>query len=274
MKKNLKKAVILLSLFYFFIALLLFIFQKKLEYHPSGQIANPSSYSLAEFQEVYLVAKDGLRILSWYKAPKKTTSSSKKIIVYFHGNSGNLSQRSDKFKTFSDAGFGVMAISYRGFAGSEGDMSEGGIINDAKSAMEFLLANNYQEKNIILFGESLGTGVAVQMAALFNVYAVVLESPFSSITSVAQKKYWFAPISLILKDKFDSEKYADKILSPVLIFHGTDDLVVPYDEAEKLYRKIKSPKKFITIKGGGHLKFGNEFLLKEIVKFFQEISGR
>jgi fermentation-respiration switch protein FrsA (DUF1100 family) len=101
-------------------------------------------------------------------------------------------------------------------------------------------------------------------------YAVILESPFSSVVSVAQKRYWFAPVNLLLKDKFESIKFVPKIIAPVLVFHGTVDTVVPYSEGKKLFDRIGSSKKLITVEGVGHLDFTNQFLLEEMKKFLQE----
>lgn len=212
-----------------------------------------------------LTDADGLKFLTWYHAPKK----GEKIILYFHGNAGNIGDRTSKFLSLVDSGFGVFAISYRGYLGSEGKPSEDGLIKDAEAALEYLREQGYQNSDIVLFGESLGSAVAVQLASKSQFDALILESPFSSITSVAKSKYWFAPVSLMIKDRFDSMKFAPKITSPVLIFHGTADQVVNFSEGKKLFAAINSRKKFIEVQGAGHLDFPEEFLVLEIKKFLQ-----
>jgi len=265
MQHKTRKSLLTFLLIYLSIVGFLFFFQRYLEYYPTGKI----DHVAVGFEEKVLTTKDNLKILAWYKKPQ---SADKKIILYFHGNAGNLSDRSHVFSTFAENGFGVLAISYRGYAGSEGKPSEKGLMLDSKAALQFLLDQNYSAENIILFGESLGSGVATQLAAQFKPYAVILESPFSSIANVAQKQYPFVPVRLIMHDKFDSFKFAPKISSPVLIFHGTADSVVPYFEGQKLFTTITTQKKFITIEGGGHLNFGDQFLVDEMNKFFTEFK--
>lgn len=252
---------------YLFILVFLFIFQRNLQYHPNGVITSLESYDLKNFEEKILTTKDDLKILSWYKKP---SNKNEKIILYFHGNAGNMGDRAHIFKKISLNEFGVLAISYRGYFGSEGKPSEAGLIMDAEAALNFLFTEGYKSQDIIFFGESLGSGVATQLAEKFSPYALILESPFSSIVNVAKKSYWFVPVDLILKDKFESIKYITKVSAPILIFHGTNDNVVPYREGEKLFNAINSPKKFITIQDGGHLNFGDEFLIKEIKNFLKE----
>lgn len=250
---------------YLFFLTLLFVFQRKLQYFPMGKVQAVSAYGLTGFSEEILTTKDETKILSWYRPAK----NNEKIILYFHGNAGNLGDRSHKFAAFAADGFGVLAISYRGYSGSAGKPSETGLLLDADAALQFLLDQGYSEKNIILFGESLGSGVAVQLAAKHSFSAIILESPFSSIVGVAQKTYWFVPVNLLLKDKFESIKFLPKIYSPILIFHGTKDPIVLYSEGKRLFDAATAPKKLITIEGAGHLNFGEEFLLHEMEKFLR-----
>ena len=140
--------------------------------------------------------------------------------------------------------------------------------------LDFLLAQGYQQKDIILFGESLGSGVAVQLAAQHGDFAMLfLESPYSSIASVAQKQYWFVPVAMLLKDKFESIKFITKIHSPVLIIHGTEDRIVAFEEGEKLFVVANQPKKFVKIDKAGHLDFSEGNLLKEMRDFLEQ-NGR
>jgi len=244
----------------------LFIFQRSLQYHPSDEIRKLADYSLNNFEEKILPTPDNKEIFAWYKPATKK----RKLVIYFHGNAGNLGDRARKFAVLAQEGYGVLAISYRGYSRSLGKPTELGLMNDGEAAINFALAQNYKLNDLIFFGESLGSGVAVQMAARHTPYAVVLESPFSSIVSVAQKIYWYVPVSLLLTDKFESIKFAPKITAPVLIIHGTADKVVSYAEGEKLYQAIiTAPKKLITVKDAGHLEFSEEFIVAEMAKFLQ-----
>jgi fermentation-respiration switch protein FrsA (DUF1100 family) len=253
----LKKLMLTALTTYILCLLLLFIFQRKLQYIPMGQVKEVGAYGLEGFSEKILTGADGVKILSWYKAPQKN----EKIILYFHGNAGNLGDRAHKFLAFSQRGFGVMGVAYRGYSGSEGKPSESGFALDAEAALRFLSEQGYAAKDIILFGESLGSGVVIPLATKFDFAAVILESPFASIVNVAQKQYWFVPVKLLLKDKFESVKIVGKISAPVLIFHGTADSIVPFNEGEKLFAAVKAPKKFVRVEGAGHLNFGALFLV-------------
>ncbi len=253
---------------YGFVLLLLFIFQRNLQYHPLGKVGKISDYFLAGFVEKNLTTSDNEKILAWYKpAPNKA-----KLIIYFHGNAGNIGDRAHRFSTFSDAGFGVLAISYRGYSGSEGSPSEAGLLKDGEAAIQFALTQNYRENDLIFYGESLGSGIAVQLATRFNPHALILESPYASIAGVAQQIYWFVPVKLLLKDKFESEKFAPRIVAPTLIFHGTKDEVVPYFQGQKLFAAINSKKEMITVEGAGHLEFGDQFLVENMMRFLTEVA--
>jgi uncharacterized protein len=270
MKKLTKGRKLMLVLLTIYLTLVgfLFIFQRKLQYIPMGKLGNISEYNLDQFEEKILTTSDNTKILAWYKKPEL----GQKIIVHFHGNAGNLGDRSHKFDAFAKSGFGVLAITYRGYPGSTGKPSEKGFIEDGIAALHFLCEENgFEPKDLILFGESIGSGVATQLAANANFAAVILEAPFSSAASVAQKIYWFVPVKWMLKDKFESIKSAPQIISPTLIFHKTKDHVVPYSEGKKLFEAIQSPKKFVTVEGFGHVDFEDEFLVKEMKDFLQSI---
>ncbi len=266
---NLKKITIWAIILYASLIAFLFFFQRNLQYAPMGQIKPIVDYNLEGFKEEKITTADKIKILAWYRAPKKD----EKIILFFHGNAGNLGDRSEKLNEFSKHNSGVLAISYRGYFGSEGVATQAGLITDVEAAFKFLLDRGYTPQDIILYGESLGSGVATQLAAKFDFFAVILESPFSSVVGVAQRKYWFAPVGLLLKDKFDSGNIADKISAPVLIFHGTNDKIVPFAEGKKLFDAIKSQKKFIEMQGAGHLGFDDEFLVGEEREFLREMKG-
>lgn len=261
MSLNPRKIMTFILLFYVSVLAFLFFFQRKLQYVPMGRIERVA----VGFQEKILTTEDGVEILSWFKSPK----SGEKVILYFHGNAGNIGDRAHKFEIFADAGYGVMAVSYRGYFGSQGQPSEAGLINDGKAAFKYLLDLGYLPKDIILYGESLGSGIAMQLAAKFDFAGVMLEAPFSSIVNVARQSYWFVPVSLILKDKFESIKFAPQISAPVLIIHGNADNIVPISEGKKLYAAIKSRKKFIEVDGANHLQFPEEFLRDQMREFFK-----
>ena len=171
-----KKALVSFIIFYSTLVTFLYVFQRSIEYQPSGKLGATYNYSLDDFIEQDLIASDGVKIISWYRPAK---SADEDIILYFHGNGGNLGDRASKFRVFSREKFAMLAISYRGYPGSQGNPTEEGIMKDARAALEFVKKEGFNNKNIIFYGESLGSGVATRLASEFNPKAVILESPFS-----------------------------------------------------------------------------------------------
>ena len=141
------------------------------------------------------------------------------------------------------------------------------MINDGLAAINYAKSKGYDNNDIILYGESLGSGIAIQIAARSKYNAVILESPYSSILSVARTNYWFLPVKLMLKDKFMSINFAPNITTPIIIFHGQKDKIVRYEEGVKLYNSINAKKKFISDDNLGHVQFDPEFVIKEYNKF-------
>ncbi len=251
---------------YLLLCLLIFSFQRKLQYFPNKNLAEPSVYGLKNFEEQILTTKDNLKITTWFKAPE----DGKKIMVYFHGNGGNLADRAHRYEFFSKNGLGIMALSYQGYGSSEGKPTEEGLIENAKVVTDFLIAIGYKPEDMIFYGESLGSFVAVKHGSIINPYAIILEAPFYSALEIAQSHYWIVPVSLLMKDKLESNKYAPELKSKVLVFHGTDDKIIPISSGKKLFELFKSEKKFITVDGADHLTIADRFLLEEMEKFLAE----
>ncbi|MFM2200667.1 MAG: hypothetical protein RL769_722 [Pseudomonadota bacterium] len=154
-----KSILIIFFVIYIALLILIYVFQRSLQYFPSGTSTLPSG-----FEEVKLKTQDDVEIMVWQKIPEKY----KKIIVYFHGNAGNIGDRTYRLETFVEKGYGVVALSYRGYFGSQGSPSQTGLINDAKAVMRYLNSKNISKQDLILFGESLGSGVAVQVGANYS----------------------------------------------------------------------------------------------------------
>ncbi len=184
-----------------------------------------------------------------------------------HGaEGGGLNLRAERFKKITASGIGLVALNYRGYGGSEGRPEEAGIILDAKAAYDFA-ADRYGASRVVLWGESLGTGVAVALAAEKPVARVLLESPYTTITDVAASVYWFAPVRHLLKDSFRSDERIVKVTAPVLVVHGVRDTIVRIGFGERLYEMIKAPKQFIRLPDAGHNDH-DQFGLQEMVKPF------
>lgn len=241
----------------------LYFFQRSILYLPDTYLAEPSELNFPEATTLKIKTVDNVTLTAWYIAPK----DNKPTLVYFHGNSSNLGKRVNKFRKFADNGFGMLALSYRGYGNSEGSPSEDGLYNDARAAINHLISKGLQPKDIILYGESLGSGVAIQMALENNFRAIVLEAPYDSIAARAVELYPLMPIKLLLKDKFLSIEKIGKLQTPLLFFHSKDDKVMPLSHGMTLFNAANEPKKIFVFEHAGHGGFDYQELSILILDF-------
>lgn len=248
-----------------YLALCAFMFfaQRSLMYFPDRMRTVPADAGLPEAKEEKLVTADGESILVWHIPPR---DEAKPIIVYFHGNGGALNLRAQRFARLAAEGFGVIGVSYRGYGGSSGSPSEAGLIADGVAAYEFA-ARHYTAARIALWGESLGTGVAVAVAAEAPIAKLILETPFTSAAEVGASVYPFLPVRLLMKDQFRSDLRIASVKAPVLVLHGERDSVVPIAFGERLYAMIAGEKKFARFAGGEHYDLDRHGGLKAAVEF-------
>lgn len=227
---------------------LMYFFQRGLMYFPESVRTAPAAVGFPEAEELVLDTADGERIVTWHRA----AAPDKPIILYFHGNGGSLRLRADRFRRLTADGTGLLAVSYRGYGGSTGRPSEAGIRQDAAAAYAYVAAR-YPSERIVLFGESLGTGVAVPLAAENPVGKVILDAPFTSAVDIAATVYPFIPVRWLMKDPFRADLYAPRVRAPVLILHGERDNVVPIRFGERLFRLIEAPKEMVRFANGNHV---------------------
>lgn len=242
--------------------------QRSLLYSPYGKVKTPESYGLDEFIEIDFTMPDNAQIKGWFFPP----TLNNKILVYLHGNAGHMGHRSNRYKIFSDIlDVGILALSYRGFPGSTGKPSEKKFYQDFSEIVR-ILNKEYRinTKDIIIYGASLGSGIAVDFASKHEIYALILESPFTNINDIAKLSYWFLPVDLMLKDRFTSKQKASKVISPTLIIHAEKDRVIPLRFGKELYEEFSDPKKFITHSEGGHVRLNYHIVAKEIQEFLRE----
>jgi fermentation-respiration switch protein FrsA (DUF1100 family) len=248
---TLKWLLILGVAFYGGLIALLYVTQRALQYFPESFRTTPAAAGLPEAQEVVLDTVDGERVIAWHVPPR----AQEPVVLYFHGNGASLRWRVDRFRALTADGAGLVALSYRGYGGSSGRPTEAGLINDALAAYDFA-RGRYEPQRIVLWGESLGSGVAVALAAEHPVGYVILQSPFSSALDVAAQRYWFVPVRALMKDQFRSDLRIGKITAPVLMLHGDRDNVVPIALGERLYGLVNAPKRFVRFPGAGHNDLG------------------
>ncbi len=229
------------------LVVLVCVAQRSLMYFPERLRTPPAAGGLPEAEEVALATEDGETVIVWHVPPR----GEKPVVLYFHGNGGALRYRGARFRVLIADGNGLVALSYRGFGGSTGKPTEGGLIADAEAAYVFAGAR-YPPERIVLWGESLGSGVAIALAAHRQVGRIVLEAPFSSAADVAARAYWFLPVRFLMKDQFRSDLRIAKVTAPVLFLHGERDWVVPIALGERLYALANEPKRFVRFADGAH----------------------
>ena len=265
---NLLKLFLTIFLIYFVILFFLFFYQRNLLYHP-----NENNYSgdqlTVDIKEVKITTQDNIELLAWYH---EKNLKDYKTILYFHGNAGSLENRIHKLNHFKNLDINFLIIAWRGFSGNEGKPSEKGLYEDGESAVKWLLNKGIEEKNIILYGESLGTGIATHISQNKNFAGVILETPFTSMADVAKTFYPYIPVSLVLKDKFENKKKMKNISSPILVMHGELDQIVPFRMGEKIYKIANNPKYSYFTKYDNHMMEYDENLIRALESFLKSLN--
>ena len=241
--------------------------QRSLLYFPDRTRTPPAQAGLPEAEEVVLETFDGEKLIAWYVP----AAEGKPVILYLHGNGGALVHRVRRFRGLIAGGNGLVALSYRGYGGSSGSPTEEGLLSDAAAAYAFAVAR-YPSNRIAVFGESLGTGLAISLAAEKPVARVILQAPYTSIVEIAAAAYPFLPVRFLLKDRYRSDERVGGVSAPVLVIHGERDRVVPIEYGERLYALIRAPKKFVRFPEGGHADLDQYGALDIIRSFLAESS--
>jgi len=265
---NLAVLLLILVSIYFFILISTYIFQRNLLYHPKENNYFGDTLTV-EIEKVKINTQDGIELLSWYH---NKNLNSYKTILFLHGNAGSLENRIHKINHFKEMNVNFLLISWRGFSGNKGKPTEKGLYEDAKSAVAWLKSKGVNENNIIIYGESLGTGVATEIAQNKNFAGIILESPFTSMVDAGKNKYPYLPVRLLLKDKYESNRKIKNIKSPILIMHGKVDNLVPFDMGKKMYELANEPKYYYFSEYDDHMMEYNEKLLQVLKDFISSLN--
>jgi fermentation-respiration switch protein FrsA (DUF1100 family) len=229
------------------IAALAYFAQRALMYFPERTRTAPAAAGFAKAEEIELITSDGERVIAWHVPPR----GEKPVVLYFQGNGGALNLRAQRFARIVADGTGLLALSYRGYGGSTGRPSEAGLLRDAEATYAYAAAR-YPAERLVPYGESLGSGVAVALAAEHIVGKFILEAPFTSAVDIGAAAYPFLPVRLLMHDTFRSDERIGKVTAPVLVLHGARDTIVPISYGERLYALISAPKKFVRFPEGHH----------------------
>ena len=255
-----------LILAYFLIIIVIYFSQRSLMYHPSTNNFLDENKLNHKIEKIKISSDNELK--AWYF--KKNENF--KTLLFFHGNAGSLENRIYKLNYLSKLKLNYIIVAYRGFSGNKGNPTEEGLYKDARAAKYWLNLNNICDQNIIIYGESLGTAVAIDLAKDHKFAGIILESPFTSMLELSRKYYPWAPSKLLLKDKYETDKKIKKIFSPILILHGKKDKIVPFEMGEELFKKANNPKYNYFIENDGHMIEFNEDLINSISGFISSLK--
>jgi hypothetical protein len=235
---------------------------------PSAIRTSPKAAGFAQAEENVLTTPDGERVIVWHVAPRPGRC----VVIYFPGNGDTLAGSADRFEEITSDGTGLVALSYRGYAGSSGSPSEQGLLQDAAIAYAFTSAL-YQPSRIVLWGFSLGTGIAVAVAAEHPVGGLILEAPYTSIADIAAAAFPFLPARYLLKDTFHSDQRIARVQAPLLVMHGGRDGTIPIAYGEQLFALAHEPKKFVRFDEGGHDNLGQIGAIETARQFIGALKG-
>jgi hypothetical protein len=217
-------------------------------YFPTLERVGPEEVGLHDVDEVTLQTNSNVNLTSWYGRAK----IGRPTVLFFHGNGGAVNHRAHRFRELMSEGYGIFVLGYPGYGGNNGHPSELSFREGSTLAYEYLRNSGVSADDIVIYGESIGSGVAVQLAASVKARGLILEAPMSSTIDVAREHYPYLLVSFLLKDTFQSIDYIEHIDMPLLVMHGNSDQIIPIRVGRKLFENAKDPKTFIELKGAGH----------------------
>jgi uncharacterized protein len=249
----------------------LYFFQRDLLFLPDTSRPSAARAALPGLAEVELQTADGLKLLAWHVPAR----AGRPTLLHLHGNGGNIGHRAERAAGLTAPGNGILLLEYRGYGGNPGRPSEEGFHTDAEAALAFLAGQGIPPGRIVLYGESLGSAVAVRLAAETAargapVAGLVLESPFTSIAAVAQHHYPYVPALYLVKDRFDAASRVAEVKTPLFVMHGEKDRVVPFHFGQKLYEAAAEPKHGWFPLSADHATIFDGEALRRVLMFIEE----
>ncbi len=246
---------------------MLYLAQRRFVFVPPPPSIHPSPAAAGwpEAEEAVVDTADGERVIVWQTPPR----GGKPVVIYFHGNGEIVAWRAPRYRQVSTDGTGVIALSYRGYMGSTGSPTEEGVLRDAEAAWLFA-TSRYPSSPVVLWGHSLGSGVAVALAARHPVAGVILEAPYSSTVDVAALRFPVIPVRWLMLDQFRSDQRIEAVHAPLLIMHGDQDWVIPISLGERLFKLAHEPKRFVRYPGGNHIDLDDFGAIAEVKRFIAE----
>lgn len=261
------KHLILFSVIVIFIILLLvYIFQRHLIYFPALDTPTRQAFDAEDMQSITLTTSDSVNLNAWYKP----ATDGKPTILYLHGNAGHIGHRMYLARQFMSQGLGILLLDYRGYGGNKGRPTEEGLYQDGRAAVYFLRHHAIENNQLILYGESLGTGIAIKLATEFPICALILQSPYTSLKAVASHHYPF--LFIPPQDKYDSLSRIKQINTHLLILHGKKDNIVPYSLGHELFEQANEPKQWVEFPDRGHNDLWDTKFIETVNHFIGQLS--
>jgi hypothetical protein len=254
---------------YGMILVALFASQRRILFVPNRSRPDLATSGLGGFEVVQAWAEDGLALEGWWHP----ASAGKPSFLYFQGNAGHIGMRAEKAAMLVEQGFGVLLAGYRGYGGNPGHPTEAGLALDAKAWVRSISDLGVASEDLVLYGESLGSGVVARLALGVPARAVVLEAPYTAVSDIAAARYWFLPVRALVLDKFDTRSIIGDVTSPVLIVHGSEDRLIPLSHGEAVFAKAREPKRLEVIEGGGHTNLFVSGAVPRIAEFVTRPRG-
>ena len=234
---------------YLTVLALLTVLQRRFLYGPDTARPDISAAAIPEARELTVQTADGLNLLAWWVP---TNSAIQPVVLYLHGNAGHIGNRAHRMVRLNSFGWGALLLEYRGYGGNSGTPTEAGMIQDARAAYAALRDMGIPAERIVLYGESLGTGLAVRLATEMPVGAIILESPYTSIVAIGQQKFPYVPVAWLLRDRFDLIGRIGTIAAPVLVMTGGRDTIVAPTMGHAVFAAAPGPKTFWLAPDAGH----------------------
>ncbi|MEW5962986.1 MAG: alpha/beta fold hydrolase [Pseudomonadota bacterium] len=222
--------------------------QRTLMYFPARERIAPAAAGLAGVEERVIETPDGAHVIAWYGKARP----GRPTLLYFHGNGGALATRAERIGKYLARGYGVLMMTYRGYGGSTGRPSERANVADAKLAYDTLTGLGVDPSEIVVYGESIGSGVAVQVAAEKPVAGVILDAPYTSVLELAAAAYPLLPVRTFLTDRYETMRYIGRVAAPLLVVHGEADNVIPVAMGRAVHAAATGPKEIVTFPRAGH----------------------
>jgi fermentation-respiration switch protein FrsA (DUF1100 family) len=252
---------------YLVILAALYFMQRSMLYHPDPTRPEPADFGVGEMQPVSLETDDGLSLLAWWRPP---ADDNRPVMVFLHGNAGHIGYRAEKLKPYLERGWGVLLVAWRGYSGNEGKPTEEGLYADGRAALAFLDGHDIAPARRVVYGESLGGAVAVEIARGTTMGAVVLEASFTSVADVAQKMYPFIPVRPLVRDRYESLAKIPEVTAPVMVVHGEKDSLIPVRHGQRLLEAAGAPKAGLFVPGAGHNDLYGRAIAERVADFVEE----